>query len=224
MISWIKEDIIFEDEQILVCRKHAGIAVQSARVGQMDMESAIKNYFCGGYVGIVQRLDQPVEGVLVFGKNPKSTRELNQQLQNGWMKKKYLAAFVGKPEKLEGRFEDYLLKDGKTNTSCVVKANVKNGKKAVLDYKVLGWEKGVGLAEIDLHTGRHHQIRVQMSYHGMPLWADRKYHKDMSEEEQGYELGLCSYELDFKHPITGKKMHFHIEPEGKIFKKLSAYL
>ena len=224
MTSWNKKDIIYEDEQILVCRKHAGMAVQSARIGQMDMESAIKNYFDGGYVGIVQRLDQPVEGVIVFGKDTRSTANLNKQLQNGIMKKKYLAAFTGKPEKMEGRLEDFLLKNARTNTSSVVSLETAHGKRAVLDYRILGIKENVGLAEILLHTGRHHQIRVQMSYHGMPLWADWKYNPDITEEEQDDNIGLCAYELDFKHPNTGKKLHFHIEPEGEIFKNMSAYL
>ena len=221
MMNWNKKDIIFEDDQILVCRKHAGMAVQSARIGQMDMESALRNYLDGGFIGIVQRLDQPVEGVIVFGKDPQSTAALNRQLQNGIMKKKYLAAFTGTPKAMEGRLEDVLLKNGKTNTSQVVPAGTPNGKKAVLDYKVIVEKKKAGLAEILLHTGRHHQIRVQMAYHGMPLWADWKYNQNITEEEQEDNVGLCAYELDFKHPKTGKKLHFHIEPEGDIFKKLS---
>lgn len=224
MINWSKKDIIFEDDQILVCRKHAGMAVQSARVGQMDMESAIKNYLKGGFVGIVQRLDQPVEGILVFGKTSKSTAALNKQMQNGIMKKRYLAAFTGKHEKQEGRLEDFLVKDGRTNTSRVAASGTPNGKNAILDYKVLGYKKGIGIAEILLYTGRHHQIRVQMSHHGMPLWADQKYNKNITPEEREDYVGLCAYRLDFKHPQTGKKLHFEIEPEGSVFQKLSAYL
>ena len=78
-----------------------------------------------------------------------------------------------------------------------------------------------GLAEVTLQTGRHHQIRVQMSHHGMPLWADGKYKKELLEEEQKQPIGLCAYRLEFEHPKTKKKMKFQIEPEGEIFKKLS---
>ena len=81
MVRWSADDIIYEDEQILVCRKHSGMAVQSARVGQMDLESELRNYRNGNYIGIVQRLDQPVEGVLVFGKTPQATAWLNKQHQ-----------------------------------------------------------------------------------------------------------------------------------------------
>lgn len=219
MNNWKQEDILYEDTQILVCRKHAGMAVQSARIGQMDMESALRNYLKGGFVGIVQRLDQPVEGILVFGKNPQATAALNRQQQNGRMKKQYLAAFVGEPEAEEGRLEDILCKDGRSNTSRVVKEGTPQGKKAVLYYKVLA----PGLARVTLETGRHHQIRVQMAHHHMPLWADGKYHAPLSMEEQGENIGLCAYKLEFEHPKNGKKLQFEIEPEGVIFKKLSAY-
>lgn len=219
MISWKQEDIIYEDSQILVCRKHAGMAVQSARIGQMDMESALKNYLKGGFVGIVQRLDQPVEGILVFGKNSQAAAALNKQHQNGKMKKKYLAAFTGAPKAQEGKLEDFLLKDSRANTSVVVKPGTPQSKKAVLFYKILCWKDSVGVAEVTLQTGRHHQIRVQMSHHGMPLWADRKYHENLTEEEQGDHIGLCAYKLEFEHPKTGKILQFEIEPEGAIFVK-----
>lgn len=222
-MNWSQTDILYEDQHLIVCRKHAGMAVQSARIGQMDMESALKNYLKGGFVGIVQRLDQPVEGILVFGKSSQATAALNRQQQNGKMKKKYLAAFTGQPEAMEGKLEDMLLKDGRTNTSQVVSEGTPQGKKAVLFYKILKTEGFAGLAEVTLQTGRHHQIRVQMSHHGMPLWADGKYNHDISVEEKGQNIGLCAYRLEFEHPKTGKKLQFQIEPEGAIFKKLSAY-
>lgn len=221
MANWDKKDILFEDDSILVCRKHAGMAVQSASIGQMDMESALRIYLKGGFVGIVQRLDQPVEGVLVFGKSSQATAILNQQQQNGKMKKIYWAAFTGKAVKKEAVLEDYLVKDGRTNTSRVVNKNNSQAKKSILSYKILNQKENVGLAEVTLQTGRHHQIRVQMSHHGMPLWADGKYKKELLEEEQRQPIGLCAYRLEFEHPKTKKKMKFQIEPEGEIFKKLS---
>lgn len=222
MKKWSSEDVLYEDKQILVCRKHAGMAVQSARIGQMDMESALKNYLKGGFVGVVQRLDQPVEGILVFGKSSIATANLNRQQQDGRMKKKYLAVFTG--EAKEGnKLEDILIKDSRTNTSRVVPEGTPQGKKSALYYKILNITETAGLAEVTLQTGRHHQIRVQMSHHGMPLWADGKYNKHLSEEEKGQTIGLCAYRLEFEHPETGKQMKFQIEPEGEIFKKLSAY-
>ena len=221
MKNWDKKDILFEDDAILVCRKHTGMAVQSASIGQMDIESALRIYLKGGFVGIVQRLDQPVEGVLVFGKTSQATATLNQQQQNGKMKKIYLAAFTGIATEKEAVLEDYLVKDGRTNTSRVVNKNFPQAKKSVLSYRILNQKENLGLAEVTLQTGRHHQIRVQMSHHGMPLWADGKYKKELLEEEQRQPIGLCAYRLEFEHPKTKKKMKFQIEPEGEIFKKLS---
>lgn len=102
MVRWSADDIIYEDEQILVCRKHSGMAVQSARIGQMDLESELKNYRKGKYIGIVQRLDQPVEGVLVFGKTPQATAALNKQHQNGAMKKDIWLSLQGHRQKKRG--------------------------------------------------------------------------------------------------------------------------
>lgn len=232
MRKWTLEDIIYEDEQVIVCRKHAGMAVQSARTSQMDMESALRNYRRGGFIGIVQRLDQPVEGLLVFGKSSKATAVLNAQQQNGKMKKQYLAVFVGTPAESEGTLEDFLLKDGRTNTSKVVVPGTAGAKRAELSYRI--WKKeilespepeeklSVGLAEVTLNTGRHHQIRVQMAAHGMPLWADGKYNSRQSILEKNQQIGLCAYHLEFEHPKTGKRMVFEAEPEGEIFKKLNS--
>lgn len=218
-----QKDILYEDDMLLVCRKHAGMAVQSASVGQMDLESALRIYLAGGFIGIVQRLDQPVEGVLVFGKTPKATAALNQQQQTGKMKKIYLAAFTKESADVqrEAVLEDYLYRDGRSNTSRVVDKASAQAKKSVLSYRILREGDGMGLAQVTLQTGRHHQIRVQMSHHGMPLWADGKYKKRLSEKEEGQPIGLCAYRLEFEHPQTKKKMKFQIEPEGEIFKKLS---
>lgn len=223
-MRWSRDDILYEDEEILVCRKHAGMAVQSARVGQMDMESALKVYLQGGYLGIVQRLDQPVEGVLVFGKTPKATAALNRQQQEGIMKKWYLAVFCGKPEDKSGCLVDYLRKDGRNNRSEVVTEHTPGGKKAILNYEVIQWKDSIGLAKIRLLTGRHHQIRVQMACHGMPLAGDGKYGVEIREnraigkEKEKYSgLGLCACRLEFCHPKTGKKLCFQIKPEGKCF-------
>ena len=164
---------------------------------------------------IVQRLDQPVEGVLVFGKTPQATAWLNKQHQNGMMKKEYLAVFTGTPVKeKQGIWEDYLIKDGKTNTSRVTGKKDRMAKKAVLSYRIMDWRDDRGLAEIRLGTGRHHQIRVQLSHEGLPLLGDRKYNPS---GEKGTSLGLCSSCLEFKHPRTGKMMKFETEPQGSAF-------
>lgn len=223
----IEEMIVFEDKEILVCRKPAGIAVQNARFGIIDMESGLKNYLAAKnpgqmpYLGIVHRLDQPVEGLLVFAKTKQAAAELSRQMAAGNMGKRYLAVTGRQPKEMQGVLEDYLKKDGKTNTSAVVSEKTPEAKKARLSYQVLqsiseeSFSTGKkSLIFIKLETGRHHQIRVQMKHAGMPLVGDRKYN---SEEKTELPLGLCSYQLMFTHPRTKKKMKFEIFPEGEAF-------
>lgn len=228
--------ILYEDNDIIVCHKPAGIATQTARVGQADMVSEITNYLAmttkgsSPYVGVVHRLDQPVEGVLVFAKNRQAAADLGRQIQESRMEKYYYAVVCGRDFKPCGELTDYLLKDGKANTSCVVPSETKDAKKAVLDYRVLAEQTceeaadmalRIALVEIHLHTGRHHQIRVQMSHAGMSLLGDYKYAEPevvkVSEQMNIKEIALCAYKLSFLHPGTGKLLQFQIEPEGRSF-------
>lgn len=228
-----QQRILHEDNDIIVCHKPAGIATQTARVGQADMVSEIANYLTakrdGGekspYVGVVHRLDQPVEGILVFAKNKQAAADLSRQAAGEEMKKEYLALVCGKDMRRSGELTDYLLKDGKTNTSRVVPAEVKGAKEAWLSYEVL-WEKPPeALVKICLHTGRHHQIRVQMANAGMPLLGDHKYAGEeviaLSKELGIRETALCAYRLSFTHPKTGEHMQFEISPEGAAFRNIS---
>ena len=229
MLKNIEDIIIYEDKDIIVCHKPAGMAVQNSRIGAPDMESALMNYLAMStketgkmpYIGIVHRLDQPVEGVIVFAKNKKTAASLTSQLTKDGFTKEYLAVTDKMPEIKAGRLENYLKKDGRTNSSTVVSANVAGAKKSILDYEVLN---GIDDARtvsgkrifvrIILGTGRHHQIRVQMANAGMPLLGDRKYN---SSDKSGYSLGLCSRKLAFKHPVSQKKMDFVISPNGNCF-------
>ena len=229
----IEENILYEDKEILVCRKTAGMPVQAAKIGTMDMESALKNYLAQKtpgkipYLGVVHRLDQPVEGILVFAKTSEAAGNLSKQMMAGGAGKYYLAVTEGKAKSSEGTLTDYLKKNGKANMSQVVSANTQGAKKAILHYKVLDQQEINGksrtLLKIRLETGRHHQIRVQMAHHGMPLWADGKYKKkeEMLEAEQGTAIGLCAWRLEFAHPKTGKKMKFEVQPEGACFQEFS---
>ncbi|MDY4691957.1 MAG: RluA family pseudouridine synthase [Blautia sp.] len=220
----IENYILYEDDDILVCHKPAGIAVQNARVGTMDLESLIKNYLSlrkGSfpYLGIIHRLDQPVEGVLVFALNSKTAGELNRQMRSGQIGKIYLAVTEGCANQKSGVLENWLKKNGKTNTSEVVSSNTPGAKKAKLFYEILDTREIKGqrqnLLRIRLDTGRHHQIRVQMAHAGMPIVGDRKYNKNLIPAKQ---LALCAYELDFAHPATKKKMKFHVVPFCEEFK------
>lgn len=233
-----KKNILYEDKDIIVCHKPAGIATQTARVGQADMASEITNYLKAArpdskkpiYVRVIHRLDQPVEGILVFAKNKAAAAQLSRQAAGEQMKKEYLAVVCGKDMPQAGELVDYLLKDGRTNTSSIVPQEVKDAKKAVLEYEVLEKETPeadapycLALVGICLHTGRHHQIRVQMANAGMPLLGDYKYADDaalaISKRLGMKEIALCASRLAFEHPGTGKRMQFQITPEGEAFQK-----
>ena len=214
------KDIIYEDLHILVCRKPAGLAVQNASFGRKDLESMLKTYLfekdgkANPYLGIIHRLDQPVQGLVVFAKNPKSAAVLSAQVQDGRMKKYYRAVTCGIPEKKEERLVNYLKKNSRTNLSECVSEKEQGAKKAELYYHVLEEKDNYALLEIELFTGRHHQIRVQMAKNQTPLYGDQKYNKNAQKGEQ---IALCASRLEFYHPATGKKMQYDCKPEGGAF-------
>lgn len=219
--------IVYEDPELIVCHKPAGLAVQTARLGDMDLENGLKSYLAETqqrqmpYLAVVHRLDQPVEGLLVFAKTPRAAKELNNQLTAGKIQKRYLAVTDHCPKDTDGTLTDYLRKDGKTHISSVVQKNTPGAKLCRLSYRLTEKipdprvEGGVRyLLQIQLDTGRHHQIRVQMCHAGMPLVGDRKYYPG---DRSGLPLGLCAAVLEFCHPVTGKRLQFQIVPEGACF-------
>ena len=274
--------IIFEDDDILICRKPAGMAVQNRKAGSMDLESLLKNYLSVSiadgsipYLAVIHRLDQPVEGLVIFARTEKAASALSMQMQQGKMSKIYLAVVKrsGKADYLtqkkgeqeknvreksvreksvreknvqeekilnhkeqedriqknsdlelkeqgktlqEGFLEDFLLKDGRTNMSRIVKKNTPGAKKAALFYRVIEENEEKMLVRIKLLTGRHHQIRVQMANAGMPLLGDQKYGEEKQIKKGGFPA-LCAAELSFTHPITGRDMHFWTKPENMEF-------
>lgn len=261
-----KLEIIYEDKELVVCHKMPGIPVQSAKLTQQDMVSLLRNYFAGKKeptdIYVVHRLDQPVEGVMVFARNQQSAALLSRQVQEKSMDKCYLALAEGVFQEPSGVLEDELLRDGRTNTSKVVPKGTKGAKTARLSYEVqcqltdlkqinaltgknkisgsdqtiqkpeyiretedksnsgeeIGKGKAISLVKIQLETGRHHQIRVQMSHMGHPLVGDKKYNPHCQE---GYmPLGLCSVKIAFLHPRTKEKMEFTVEPQGKLFENI----
>ena len=219
-------NIIFEDEQILVVKKDAGIPVEAGRLRIMDLQGLIKNELYrrnrkGGepYLGMIHRLDQPVEGVMVFAKTPFAAGSLSEQVRDGRMRKHYLALLCGKPKADEGTLVDYLLKDGRTNTSSVVRAGEKDAKRSELNYKVLKRNDETTLVEVELITGRHHQIRVQMANAGWPLYGDTKYNPAFQETKEHVQTALCAYQLSFVHPKSKKVMEFSIEPDNSMLKQ-----
>lgn len=215
-------NVLYEDEHIFVCHKRAGIAVQTRNIRQPDLEKMILNQLsrCGKKpeIYVVHRLDQPVEGVIVFAKTKKAASGLSCQFkQKNNISKEYVAVVEGHFEYEKHRLENYLLKDGKTNTSKVVINTTNGAKSAILDLEVLCSGEENQLVKINLHTGRHHQIRVQLANAGHPIVGDRKYNEKYQNYKGTIETALCSCSLEFRHPSTGKEMKFTVVPEGEIF-------
>ena len=219
--------ILFEDDHVLEVKKDAGIPVQAGKMRMMDLQGLIKNELYrrnrkGGepYLGLIHRLDQPVEGVMVFAKTPFAAGALSEQVTDGRMKKHYLALLCGKPSEDSGKLVDYLVKDGRTNTSSVVKEQNKDAKRAELNYQVLKRYEDTTLVEVELITGRHHQIRVQMANAGWPLYGDTKYNPKFQDVMEHVQTALCAYKLSFVHPKTKKVMEFCIEPDNSMLKQV----
>jgi len=237
----MRTSIQYEDKDILVVYKPAGLATQTSKVGQADVVSELKNYLKGGYVGVVHRLDQPVEGVLVFGKNKSSAAALTNQLSKGILNKHYYAVICGQPTETEAELVDYLTKT--SDNKAQVSQPGGEAKKAVLHYKILesltteeysmtdipenrtSGNTILSLADIHIETGRFHQLRAQMSHAGYPLLGDVKYGTELSgqlsKQLNVRNVALCACELTLEHPTTHKKMNFQIKPQGIIFNRFS---
>ena len=212
--------VIYEDNHIIVVEKMVNIPSQADKTEDVDMLSIIKSYLKekynkpgNVYLGLVHRLDRPVGGVKKKKKTSKAASRLSEQVRNKTFKKEYLVICNGKMEKEKDTLVDYLWKDEKKNTSYVVKPTKKNAKQAILDYEVLKYDKAqnLSLLKMNLHTGRHHQIRVQLSSRMHAIYGDNKYHG------RGAGTGIClwAYKLTLEHPITKQEMTFVDFPEKK---------
>lgn len=245
----MQTQIVYEDEAVLVIRKPAGLATESAGIGQKDVVSELKNYVAKKnpgkmpYLGVVHRLDQPVEGLLVFAKTKKAAENLTAQLGKGTLKKEYLAVVCGKVPENTGRLVDYLAKekgmavvrdtadaqakkdaDAQAEKDADVqaeKAADPQAKKAVLSYTKKAETKELTLLAVQIETGRFHQIRAQLSHAGFPILGDEKYgseeSKELSREKKIRFTALCAASLSFRHPVTGKTMAFTQAPQNPAF-------
>lgn len=211
-------DILFEDKDLIVCHKPAGIATETKQLGQQDMVSLLKNYRAdrgeSPYLGVVHRLDQPVEGLLVFAKTPKAAANLSSQVKSRAIGKHYCAVAIGTGAASDMRLSDFLLADRRANRSSIVPEGTPQAKSAVLDCRVIGQRGERVCFDIRLHTGRHHQIRVQMAHHGWPLLGDAKYGVPGTP---GENLALCACRIVFAHPSTGEEMDFTVRPKNPVF-------
>jgi 23S rRNA pseudouridine1911/1915/1917 synthase len=214
-----KLKVIYEDNHIIVVEKIPNVPSQSDKTGDIDMLTMVKQYIKekynkpgNVYLGLVHRLDRPVGGIMIFAKTSKAASRLSDQVREKVFKKKYLAVVDGKIENKSGTLEDYLYKDEKNNISKVVNKGKKNAKFAKLDYDVIKYDevKNLSLVKVNLHTGRHHQIRVQLSNFGHSIFGDQKY----GTRGQGKQIALWAYELTIKHPITKEEMTFKDLPES----------
>lgn len=213
-----KVNVIFEDNHIIVVEKPVNIPSQGDKTGDVDMLTIIKEYLKekynkpgNVYLGLIHRLDRPVGGVMVFAKTSKAAARLSQQVREKVFKKKYLVIANGKFEKDKGILSDYLLKNERKNMSRVVEEGTKNSKFAELDYEVLKYDSELNLSvlKINLHTGRHHQIRVQLSSRDHSIYGDQKY----GGRGHGKQICLWAYELTINHPITQEEMTFKSIPK-----------
>ena len=207
--------ILYEDNHIIVVIKEPGIPVQEDKTGDLDMLTIIKQYIKekynkpgNVYLGLVHRLDRMVGGVMVFAKTSKAASRISEYIRQKNVKKRYLAVVNGKmkvsDEKIELR--NYLVKNERLNMSRVVDKSVKGAKESILEYK----GKEYSLVDIDLHTGRHHQIRVQFANIAHPLYGDIKYGQKINKV--GQNLALFSYYLSFFHPTKDEYLEFKFLP------------
>ena len=210
--------ILYEDTAIIVCIKPAGIATQTAKIASKDMVTMLKNHIAKTasngrepYLAVIHRLDQPVSGILIFAKTKQAAGILNKQMQTEGFGKYYKALLSKIPTNKEGILENYMIHDKIKNISRICDKKETGAKKACLLYKVESQKDKRGTwVQIELKTGRHHQIRVQMAGMDCPIVGDKKYNKE--NENTSDRLMLIAYKLEFTHPITKKRMRFeHME-------------
>lgn len=249
-------NILYEDDDIIVCEKPPGVPTQSDKSSDFDMVNRLMNYiFEKGqkqpYIGLIHRLDRPVGGIMLFAKTPQMAKDLSEQIRLKKITKKYLAVTTSDMSNGLGDnkilLADYIVKDGRTNLSRITNEKDKNGKKADLYYKTLevinnNTENQVNaenfthlsLIEVELLTGRHHQIRVQMASRRDPLWGDTKYNPIFMNHENSNSsavkskrwtnVALYAYQLEFLHPRTKKWMKFELLPNDEPFIYFNQFL
>ena len=201
--------IIYEDNHLLVVEKPANIPVQADISKDKDLLTTLKEYLKkkynkpgNVYLGLVHRLDRPVSGIMVFAKTSKAAKRLSEQIAKHEFKKTYLAVVHGNIND-KGSYIDKIQKNSKLNKSFISE----EGKKAELNYKKIDQKDNLSLVEINLKTGRSHQIRVQFSYHGYPLYGDQKYNPNTKKDN----IALFSHKIEFRHPITNETIKFSLE-------------
>lgn len=208
--------ILHEDNHIIVVLKPQGVPSCGDESGDENMLDAVKEYIRTAYgkpgnvyVGLVHRLDRPTGGVMVFAKTSKAAARLSEQMRSGDFEKKYLAVLSAVPKEPQGKLVNYLKKNAVNNMVYLCPPTTEGAKMASLEYRVAEEKGGCALAEIKLHTGRSHQIRVQMAGIGCPVFGDMRYGGERAKKGN---LALWAYSLTFTHPVTKERLRFMAEP------------
>lgn len=213
----MKVRILYEDNHLLLVEKPINIPVQEDSSRDLDLLTMLKNdlkirYEKPGnvYLGLVHRLDRPVGGTIVFAKTSKAASRLSNILRKNEMERQYYAVVHGTPTKKKGQLVNYLLKDRRKNKVSVVSSTHPEAKKAILDYEVVESKKGFSLISVNLHTGRPHQIRVQLATMGNPIFGDQKYGEHLNK--RGQQLALWAHSIQFEHPVKKEPVNIQSFP------------
>lgn len=198
---------LYEDNHIIIVYKESGEIVQGDKSGDLPLSFAVKEWLKerhqkpgNVFLGVVHRLDRPVAGLIVFAKTSKSLRRLNDMFRNGEVHKTYWAIVQNEPERQEATLTHWLVRNERQNKAYAYDREVPESKKAVLKYKVIGRSDRYTLLEVNLMTGRHHQIRCQLAHIGCPIKGDLKYGAPRSNPDGG--ISLLSHRVQFVHPVS----------------------
>lgn len=205
--------IIYEDDELLLINKPAGVLSQEDHTGDPDVLTLCKQYLNrspkgGSYLGLIHRLDRPVGGLMLLAKTRPAADNLSQQIRDRTMQKTYWGVTSGTPP-TNGMLTHHLYKNRNTNIVELVPENQKKGKEAILSFAKLEESSELNLLSVHLQTGRPHQIRVQLAYEGYPIWGDYKYGNNQPD---GRAMALRAVELAFNHPKTKQQVQFELAP------------
>lgn len=215
--------VIYEDNHIIVVNKSSSEIVQGDKTGDTPLSETVKQYLKEKYnkpgnvfLGVVHRLDRPVSGIVLFARTSKALPRLNEMFKNSEVKKTYWAIVKNCPKEPEGELVHYLVRNEKQNKSYAYDKEVKDSKKAILDYKLIGHSQNYYLLEVHLHTGRHHQIRCQLAKMGCPIKGDLKYGFPRSNPDGS--ICLHSRKVSFIHPVSKELIELEAPvPEGNLW-------
>jgi 23S rRNA pseudouridine1911/1915/1917 synthase len=219
--------VIYEDNHIIIVSKTTGEIVQGDKTGDKPLSETVKQYIKEAYakpgdvfLGVVHRLDRPVFGLVLFARTSKALTRLNAMFANGEVKKKYWAIVKDAPAESEGTLTHWLVRNEKQNKSYAYDHEVPRSKKAILHYQVIGKSDNYYLLEVDLKTGRHHQIRCQLAKIGCPIKGDLKYGAKRSNSDGS--ISLLSRSMQFIHPVSKKEIAVEAPlPDDNLWKSFS---